>query len=84
MTRVKQCTLVLPIWYVVGSRPIFLSSSTEMSSLDAVVFFGNKDLNCSKNSCRIKTEKIREDLFGRDVWSKPLLTFLTYGQNTKY
>lgn len=29
-----------------------------MSSLEAVVFFGSKTLNCSRNSCRDKTTKI--------------------------
>lgn len=50
----------MPIWYVMGSRPIFFSSSSEMSSLKAVVFLGSKTLNCSTNSCRHRTtEKIQ-------------------------
>lgn len=49
---VTGCTFVLPIWYVVGLRPIFFSSSAEMSSLQAVAFFGSKTLNCSMKSCR--------------------------------
>lgn len=69
------CTLVFPIWYVVGSRPIFFPSSAAMSSLQAVALLGNRTLNWSTNSCGYKKNPRKmktwwEDFYFSFVWRK--------------
>lgn len=71
-------TLVFPIWYVAGSKPIFFSSSSEMSSLKDLVSFGSKTLNWFTNSCKQESwckiknwaAGLSESLCGTEDWSK--------------
>lgn len=74
------CTLVFPIWYVVGSRPIFFPSSAAMSSLQAVALLGNRTLNWSTNSCRHKKKKKTRKM---KTWWEDFYVCLTSEQKKK-